>query len=37
MGRSKLAADLSRRKGARGTARNWRTVTTLFEMAGELG
>lgn len=36
MGRSKLASDLSR-KGSRGTARNWRTITTLLEMAGDLG
>jgi uncharacterized protein (DUF1697 family) len=37
MGRSKLAADLSRRRGSTGTARNWRTVTKLLGMAGELG
>ena len=36
MGRSKLAADLSRHKGAWGTARNWRTITTLLEMAQEI-
>jgi uncharacterized protein (DUF1697 family) len=35
MGRSKLAASLARR-AAGGTTRNWRTVTTLLEMAGEL-
>ena len=37
LGRSKLAADLARAKGARGTTRNWRTVTTLLTMAGEQG
>jgi uncharacterized protein (DUF1697 family) len=37
IGRSKLAADLARRKGAQGTARNWRTVTTLLDLADELG
>jgi len=36
MGRSKLAAALSRQKGAVGTARNWRTVTKLLEMADDL-
>jgi len=35
MGRSKLAVDLNRGAGGRGTARNWRTVTKLLEMAGE--
>jgi uncharacterized protein (DUF1697 family) len=33
LGRSKLAADLSRSKSQRGTVRNWRTVTKLVEMA----
>jgi uncharacterized protein (DUF1697 family) len=33
MGRSKLAADLARKRDAVGTARNWRTVTKLAEMA----
>jgi uncharacterized protein (DUF1697 family) len=33
LGRSKLAADLARAKGARGTTRNWRTVTKLLTMA----
>ncbi len=36
MGRSKLAADLARREGPSGTTRNWRTVTTLLEMAKEV-
>jgi uncharacterized protein (DUF1697 family) len=37
MGRSKLAAVLARGKaGQDGTTRNWRTVTTLLEMAREL-
>jgi uncharacterized protein (DUF1697 family) len=36
MGRSRLAADLSRRKGPSGTARNWRTVTNLLGMADGL-
>jgi uncharacterized protein (DUF1697 family) len=35
MGRSKLAVDLARQKGAVGTTRNWRTVTTLVGMADE--
>jgi uncharacterized protein (DUF1697 family) len=33
VGRSKLAADLSRAGGPPGTMRNWRTVTKLLEMA----
>jgi uncharacterized protein (DUF1697 family) len=33
IGRSKLAADLARQRDAVGTARNWRTVTKLAEMA----
>jgi uncharacterized protein (DUF1697 family) len=33
IGRSKLAADLARRGGPEGTTRNWRTVTTLVELA----
>jgi uncharacterized protein (DUF1697 family) len=37
VGRSQLAADLLRPKGPRGTMRNWRTVTKLLELAGELG
>ncbi len=37
VGRSKLAADLSRQKGPAGTMRNWRTVTKLLEMADETG
>jgi uncharacterized protein (DUF1697 family) len=37
MGRSQLAADLGRRGPVRdGTARNWRTVTTLLDMADKL-
>jgi len=35
IGRSELAARLSRRGGPRGTSRNWRTVTTLARMADE--
>ena len=35
MGRSKLGADLLRRKDVVGTARNWRSVTTLARMAAE--
>lgn len=37
IGRSKLAAQLARHGGATGTSRNWRTVTTLMEMARDLG
>jgi uncharacterized protein (DUF1697 family) len=33
VGRSKLMADLGRRKDLVGTVRNWRTVTKLLEMA----
>ena len=33
MGRSKLATDLAKDKGAVGTARSWRTVTKLLEIA----
>lgn len=33
LGRSKLAADVARRKELAGTARNWRTVETLLAMA----
>jgi uncharacterized protein (DUF1697 family) len=33
LGRSKLAADLARRGKTEGTTRNWRTVTTLLDMA----
>jgi uncharacterized protein (DUF1697 family) len=36
LGRSKLAADLGRARGLAGTARNWRTVTKLSSMLGEL-
>jgi uncharacterized protein (DUF1697 family) len=36
MGRSKLAADVGRRRQLAGTARNWRTVTTLLAMADEV-
>lgn len=35
VGRSALAADLGRQKGAVGTTRNWRTVTALLAMADE--
>ena len=35
VGRSKLAGDLAKDKAAVGTVRNWRTVTTLLEMAEE--
>jgi uncharacterized protein (DUF1697 family) len=34
VGRSKLAARIDRHLGVQSTARNWRTVTTLIEMAG---
>ncbi|MCM0641122.1 DUF1697 domain-containing protein [Cellulomonas wangsupingiae] len=37
IGRSPLAARLARRPGPGGTARNWRTVTTLLRMADEQG
>ncbi len=33
VGRSKLAADVGRKKELTGTARNWRTIETLVEMA----
>jgi uncharacterized protein (DUF1697 family) len=33
IGKSKLAVDLNRRAKGMGTARNWRTVTTLLDMA----
>ena len=36
MGRSKLAGDLANDKRAVGTARSWRTVTKLLEMADEM-
>lgn len=36
IGRSKLATDLTRRHAATGTTRNWRTTTTLLDMAREL-
>jgi uncharacterized protein (DUF1697 family) len=36
MGRSKLAVDLAKDKAAVGTARSWRTVTKLLEMASSL-
>jgi uncharacterized protein (DUF1697 family) len=35
LGRSRLAADVTKQKSAPGTARNWRTVTKLLEMADE--
>jgi uncharacterized protein (DUF1697 family) len=35
VGRSQLAVDLGRQKGSVGTMRNWRTVTTLLEMADQ--
>jgi len=35
VGRSRLAIDLGRRKGAAGTMRSWRTVTTLLAMVDE--
>ena len=35
VGRSKLAVDLGRQKGAVGTMRNWRTVTAMLAMADE--
>lgn len=37
VGRSKLAADLDRKLAPDGTTRNWRTVTTLIEMATATG
>lgn len=37
MGRSRLAADLARKGPQGGTARNWRTVTKLLEIAEGLG
>lgn len=36
IGRSKLATNAERRLGVPATARNWRTVTKLFEMATTL-
>jgi len=36
MGTSKLAAALGRQKGAVGTARSWRTVTKLLDLADEV-
>ena len=36
VGRSRLAADLARRKGPGGTMRNWRTVTRLLALADEV-
>jgi uncharacterized protein (DUF1697 family) len=36
IGRSKLATALSRQKGRVATTRNWRTVTKLLELAGEI-
>jgi uncharacterized protein (DUF1697 family) len=33
VGRSKLAGDLAKQKGAPGTMRSWRTVTKLLELA----
>lgn len=37
VGRSKLAAQAEKKLGVPATARNWRTVTTLIEMAREKG
>jgi uncharacterized protein (DUF1697 family) len=37
LGRSKLAATLDRSIAPGGTTRNWRTFTTLLEMATDLG
>ncbi len=37
MGRSALATRLAARTGERGTARNWRTVTTLASLADAAG
>lgn len=37
LGRSKLATDLARRQDLAGTTRNWRTVTTLLDMARAAG
>jgi len=37
IGRSKLAARIERLLGVDATARNWRTVTKVFEMANDLG
>jgi len=37
MGRSRLGATLARRESGGGTTRNWRTVTTLLEMAQQAG
>lgn len=37
MGRSRLAADLARRKGPGVTTRNWRTVTRLLDLADRMG
>ena len=36
LGRSKLAARIERSLGVQGTARNWRTVSTLLGMLNEL-
>jgi uncharacterized protein (DUF1697 family) len=36
MGRSKLAGDLAKDRAAVGTARSWRTLTKLLEMADAL-
>ena len=36
VGRSKLAADLTRHSAGNGTMRNWRTVTKLLAMAEEV-
>lgn len=37
IGRSKLAASVERHLGVAATARNWRTVSTLLQMANEAG
>lgn len=36
IGRSKLATHLARRAGATGTTRNWRTTTTILQLARNL-
>ena len=37
MGRSRLATDLAKQKGAVGTTRSWRTVTKLLDLADAIG
>jgi uncharacterized protein (DUF1697 family) len=36
VGRSKLATNIAKNKGAAGTMRSWRTVTKLLELADAL-